>query len=142
MARDKGSGMNPGNAKYWRKLTAQDYAELFPAEPKPLRKIAYALRKLGAQGIDDSGDGSGNEVFTLYEWDLAARCGVKLRTWQRYVGVFESYGILEVKRWRHRKYGGSPSSYRVFLGNVIPKGGHKVPGPYPISAVERRITTS
>jgi hypothetical protein len=139
--------MKPIKCKYWYKTTAEEYAAQFPAKPKALRKIAYGLRRLGATGVpcprcgQTSGDGSGNEVFTLAEWDLAKRCGVKLRTWQRYVGVFESYGILEVKRWRYRVRGGSPSSYRVFLGNVIPEGGHKDFGPYPISAVERRRKT-
>jgi hypothetical protein len=128
--------VKPG--KLWRKLTAEDYAGLYPAKPKALRKIAYGLRQLGAKGIDGNGDGSGNEVFTLCEKELAERCGVPLRTLQRYIQLFESYGILEVKRWRHRINGGSPSSYRVFLGNVIPQDWRYGGGDYPISAVERR----
>jgi response regulator of citrate/malate metabolism len=114
--------------KQWRKLSATEYAELYPAKPKAIRKIAYGLRQLGA----------GNEVFTMAEWELAEACGVSKRTLQRYIGLFESYGILEVKRWRYRANGGSPSSYRVFLGNVIPEGFTRGGGDYPISAVERR----
>jgi len=124
--------------KLWRTVPAAEYAALFPAKPPALRKIAYGLRQLGATGTDGRGDGSGNEVFTMSEYELAERCGVSLRTLQRYIGVFESYGILEVKRWRYRAHGGSPSSYRVFLGNVIPEGGTRGGGKYPISAVERR----
>jgi len=114
--------------KLWRKLSAAEYAALYPAKPKALRKIAHGLRQMGA----------GNEVFTMAEWELADACDVGLRTLQRYIGVFESYGILEVKRWRYRVNGGSPSSYRVFLGNVIPEGFTHGGGDYPISAVERR----
>ena len=117
--------------KLWRKLPAAEYAALFPANPKALRTIAYGLRKLGA----------GNAVFTMSERELAERCGVSLRTWQRYLWLFESWGILEVKRWRYRANGGSPSSYRVFLGGVIPEDWRNRVGPYPISAVERRKQT-
>ena len=43
-------------AKLWRQLPADEYAALFPAKPRAIRKIAYGLRKLGA----------GYEVFTMY----------------------------------------------------------------------------
>jgi hypothetical protein len=139
--------MKPIKYEYWYKTSAEEYAAQFPAKPEGLRKIAYGLRRLGARGApcpkcgQPSGDGSGNEVFTMCQAELAKECDVSLKTLQRYTGTFESYGILEVKRWRYRVRGGSPSSYRVFLGKVIPEGGHLVAGPYPIPAVERRKKT-
>jgi len=134
--------MKPG--RYWRQLTAAQYAALYPAKPPALRKIAFTLRRLGALGHGSHTYQSsarlsmGNQVFTLDERRLAKACGVSVRTLQRYLPLFESYGILEVKRWRYRKHGGSPSSYRVFLGNVIPPDWTYGGGKYPISAVERR----
>jgi response regulator of citrate/malate metabolism len=114
--------------KAWRRYSAAEYAQLFPAKPKALRKIAFALRKLGA----------GNQPFTMNEWELAKACSVSKRTLQRYLPLFESYGILEVKRWRYRLFGPSPNTYRVFLGNVIPADWVYGGGDFPISAVERR----
>lgn len=113
--------------KAWRRLPAAEYAALFPAKPKALRKIAFGLRKLGA----------GNAVFTMNEWELAAACGVSLRSIQRYLPLFESYGIIEVKRWRYREIGGSPNSYRVFLGSVIPEDWTYGGGDYRINAREK-----
>jgi hypothetical protein len=135
--------MKPGKAKYWRKLSAADYAALFPAKPKALRTMAYGLRRLGATGdgqqlAADNRAGIGNQVFTMTQPELAKALGVSVRTLQRRLPLFESYGILEVKRWRYRKNGGSPSSYRVFLGNVIPENFTYGGGDYPISARERR----
>jgi len=37
-----------GEIRAWRKLTADEYAALFPASPPALRKIARALKRLGA----------------------------------------------------------------------------------------------
>lgn len=119
--------MKPGNAKYWRKLSAAEYAALFPAKPKAIRKIAYGLRKLG----------TGYAVFTMNEWKLAEACGVSRRTLIRYLPLFESYGILEVKRWRYREFGTSPNSYRVYFGNVIPEKWVYGGGDYPISARDK-----
>lgn len=138
---DQKAGLvKPG--KLWRKLPASEYAGLFPAKPKALRKIAYGLRRLGANGAgnpvgSDARIGQGNQVFTLNEWDLAKACGVSVRTLQRYLPLFESYGILEVKRWRYRKTGGSPNSYRLYFGSVIPENWVYGGGDYPISAREK-----
>ena len=113
-------------AKGWRRHTAQEYAALFPARPKALRKMAFGLRKLGA----------GNQPFTMNERKLAEACGVSRTTLKRYLWLFESYGILEVKRWRYRQIGPSPNTYRVYLGNVIPENYRDRVGDYPISARE------
>lgn len=131
--------MKPGKYKYWRQLSVEEYAALFPAKPKALRKIAYGLRKLGAQGVDGEGDGSGHEVFTIDEWELARRCRVSRRTLQRYLPLFETYGILEAKRWRQMKTGALANSYRLHFGNVIPDGWAYGGGNYPISAVQRPV---
>jgi hypothetical protein len=133
--------------KLWRQLPASEYAELFPRKPKALRKIAYGLRQLGASGAgnpvgSDARIGQGNQVFTMNEWELAKACGVSRRTLQRYIGLFESYGILEVKRWRYRKTGASPNSYRLYFGSVIPENGTIGGGYYPISAREIRCRKS
>ncbi len=129
--------------KLWRKLSAAEYAALFPRKPKALRKIAYGLRKLAANGTGISVGsparaGLGNQVFTMNQKDLAKACGVSVKTLQRYLWLFESYGILEVKRWRYRVFGPSPNSYRVFFGNVIPENYPPNGGDYPISARDRR----
>lgn len=128
--------------KLWRQLPAAEYAALFPAKPKALRKIAYGLRRLGALGDGnqlgtDSRRGQGNQVFTMNEWELAKECRVSRRTLQRYLPLFESYGILEVKRWRYRKTGASPNSYRLYFGSVIPANWTHGGGDYPISAREK-----
>jgi hypothetical protein len=81
------------------------------AKPAALRKIAFGLRRLAA--IGEGGitittgyrGGKGNQVFTINQKDLAYSCGVSLRTLRRYLWLFESYGILEVKRWRYRAFG-------------------------------------
>ena len=70
----------------WNRLTAEQWAAMFPAKPQALRKIAYAFRKLGA----------GDEPFTVAEWELAKVAGVSPRTIRRYLGVFERYGVIEV----------------------------------------------
>ncbi len=114
--------------KLWRQLPAAEYAALFPARPAALRKIAYGLRKLGA----------GCAVFTMNQRDLAAQCGVSVRTLQRYLPLFESYGILDVKRWRWREFGTAPNSYRAYFGNVIPGKWEYGGGDYPVSARDRR----
>ena len=114
-------------AKLWRQLSAAEYAALYPARPKALRKMAYGLRKLGA----------GYEVFTMSEREMAAKCQVSVRTLQRYLPLFESYGIIEVKRWRYREFGTSPNSYRVYFGNVIPENWSYGGGDYSISARDR-----
>src|SRR5947209_1235648 len=102
--------MKPGNRKYWRQLPAAEYAALFPASPPALRKIAFGLRRLGANGADTGndiqprapgGEGRGNKVFTLNQWELAKACGVSRSTLKRRLPLFERYGIIEVKRWRY-----------------------------------------
>ena len=88
----------PKPGKYWRQLSAADYAALFPAKPAALRKIAYGLRKLAA--IGEGGvtistayrAGKGNQVFTINQKDLAYSCNVSLRTLRQYLWLFESYG--------------------------------------------------
>ena len=122
---DQEKSVKPGKA--WRRLSAQEYAGLFPANPKALRKIAYGLRKLGA----------GNQPFTIDEWELAKRCDVPKRTLQRYLPVFERYGILEVKRWRYRTFGACPNTYRVFLGAVIPEDWTFDGGEFTVSPREK-----
>lgn len=133
--------------KLWRKLPAHEYAALFPARPKALRRIAFGLRRLGAQDIDlgydyqprpSSGKAMGNRVFTINEYDLAEHCHVSRRTLQRYLPLFESYGVLEVKRWRYRRSNApSPNSYRLFFGSIIPEDWAFGGGGYPISARDR-----
>jgi hypothetical protein len=134
--------VKPGKGKYWRQLSASDYAALFPRKPRALRKMARGLRVLGAIGDGsqpgtDSRQGQGNQVFTMNEWELAKACDVSRRTLQRYLPLFESYGILEVKRWRYRKTGASPNSYRLYFGSVIPENWTHGGGDYPISAREK-----
>ena len=109
--------------KLWRKLSAAEYAALFPAKPKAIRKIAFGLRKLGA----------GSAPFTMAEWELAKQCNVSKRTLQRYLPLFESYGILEIKRWRYLNFGTTPNTYRVYLGSVIPEDWTYGGGKYPVS---------
>lgn len=118
------------NGKAWSRLTADEYAALFPAKPKALRSMARALRRLGASG----------EPFTMNEPDLAKFAGVSIRTWARYVPVFERYGMLEVKRWRYRSFGTVPNTYRVFLPAVIPPDWTPEGGEFPISPREKRVT--
>jgi hypothetical protein len=118
--------VKPG--KLWRQLPAAEYAALFPAKPKAIRKIAYGLRKLGA----------GYAVFTMNQFDLAAACGVSVRTLARYLPLFESYGIIDVKRWRYRSFGTAPNSYRTYFGNVIPPDWTYGGGDYPISPRQQR----
>jgi len=102
--------------KAQRKHSAAEYAALFPAKPKALRKIAFGLRQLGATGDGSQPNlGKGNMPFTINEFELAERCNVSVRTLKRYLPLFETYGILEVKRWRYREIGPSPNTYRVFL---------------------------
>jgi hypothetical protein len=139
--------MTPGKRKYWRQLPADEYAALFPSSPPALRKIAHGLRQLGANGADTghdiqprtpSGDGRGSKVFTLNQWELAKACGVSRGTLKRYLSVFERYGILEIKRWRYKEVGPSPSSYRLYFGNVIPADWRDGGGDWPVSARDTR----
>jgi hypothetical protein len=139
--------VKPGNRKYWRQLPAHEYAALFPASPPALRRIAFHLRRLGANGIDlgydyqprrSAGQGRGNKVFTINQWELAEHCYVSLRTLRRYLPVFERYGIIEVKRWRYREFGPSPNSYRLYFGNVIPADWRDNPGKYAVSPRDKR----
>jgi hypothetical protein len=109
-----------GEIRAWRRLTADEYADLFPATPRALRKMARAIRKLGVDG----------KPFTMNQWELAAAAGVAKRTWQRYEPVFEEWGILEVKRWRYRRFGPTPNTYRTFLGAVIPADWRDRKGPF------------
>ena len=107
----------------WNRLTAREWAARFPAKPPALRKIAYALRKLGA----------GHEPFTAPEWRIAKEAGVSVRTVRRYLGVFESYGVIEVKRWRYSSFVPLANTYRVFLAAVIPDDWSFNGGYFPIS---------
>ena len=115
-----------GKIRTWKNLTADEYAAMFPARPPALRKIARALKKLGAD----------EKPFTMNQWQLAAEAGISKRTWQRYESVFEEWGILEVKRWRYRKFGTTPNTYRTFLGEVIPEDWKQRLGPFAVSARE------
>ena len=54
-----------GEIRAWRKLTADEYAAMFPAHPVALRKIARGLKRLGA----------GEKPFTMNQRDLAGQCG-------------------------------------------------------------------
>lgn len=117
----------------WRKLTAEQYAALFPAKPAALRKIAYALREWSAA---EAVKGK-MRPFTVDEWRLARGAGVSRRTLQRYLPVFENYGVLEVKRWRRREIGAMPNTYCLFLGAVIPADWSFGGGKFPVSARER-----
>lgn len=139
--------VTPGQRKFWRQLPAAEYAAQFPARPAALRKIAYGLRVLGARGADTGHDiqpreperaGQGNYVFTLNQWRLAEACGVSRRTLSRRLPLFERFGILEVKRWRYREFGPSPSSYRLYFGNVIPGNWRDGGGEYPVSPRDKR----
>jgi hypothetical protein len=51
--------------RYRSGLVADEYAQLFPAKPKALRKIARAFRKLS--GSEGKGK---NRPFTVDEWSL------------------------------------------------------------------------
>jgi hypothetical protein len=115
-----------GKIRTWKNLTADEYAARFPARPPALRKMARALKKLGAD----------ERPFTMNQWELAERAGIAKRTWQRYEPVFEQWGILEVKRWRYREFGTTPNTYRTFLGAVIPEDWRKRKAPFSISARE------
>lgn len=132
--------------KLWRQTPADEYAAKFPAKPATLRKIARGLRQLGAVGQGGitigTADraGKGNQVFTINQKDLAYACNTSVTSIRRYLWLFESYGILEVKRWRYRAFGPSPNSYRLFLGNVIPENYPPEGGNYPVSARDRRET--
>ena len=108
----------------WKRLTADEYAALFPAHPVSIRKIARALKKLGAS----------EKPFTMNERDLAKAAGISVRTWARYAPLFEEWGILEVKRWRYRKFGTTPNTYRTFLGSMIPEDYREREGPFKVSA--------
>jgi hypothetical protein len=133
----------PKQDKLWRKLSAAEYAALYPARPAALRKMAFGFRRLAAIGqggitiATPARTGLGNQVFTMNEKDLAEACNVSVRTLQRYLWLFESYGILEVKRWRYRAFGSSPNSYRLYLGNVIPENYPPEGGDWPISPRDR-----
>jgi hypothetical protein len=128
--------------KLWRQLPAAEYAAKFPRKPPALRKIAYGLRQLGAKGegnriASDQQLGAGNQPFTINQWELAKRCGVSKTTLKRYLPLFEAYGILEVKRWRYRKVGPSPNTYRLFLGAVIPEDWTREGGEFTVSPREK-----
>lgn len=128
--------------KAWRRQSAEEYAEQFPARPPALRMIAYGLRKLGAVGegnriTSDQQLGAGNQPFTINQWELAKRCGVSKTTLKRYMPVFERYGIVEVKRWRYREVGPAPNTYRLFLGAVIPADWTREGGEFAVSPREK-----
>ena len=118
--------MNLDDGRAWSRITKDEYAELFPAKPPALRKMARALRVLGAS----------EEPFTMAQWKLAKLAGISERSWKRYAPVFERYGMLEVKRWRYRSFGTVPNTYRVFLPAVIPEDWTPDGGNFPISARE------
>jgi hypothetical protein len=80
----------------------------------------------------------GGKVFTINEYKLAGMAGVGVRTFRRYLPVFESYGVLEVYRWRYRKNGPIPNSYVVFLDAVIPKNWTPRGGKFPVSSDKKR----
>jgi hypothetical protein len=122
--------MNLDDGRAWSRITKDEYAALFPAKPKALRSMAKALRVLAADG----------EPFTMAQWELAKLAGISVRSWKRYAPVFERYGILEVKRWRYRRIGPTPNTYRVFLPAVIPEDWTPDGGDFPISARETRVT--
>lgn len=111
--------------KGWAKLTADKYAELFPARPKAIRKIARGLR---LASVRESYNPARKEYenghmrpFTMDLWELARLCDVSKRTLQRYLPVFEGYGVVEVHRWRYRYSGAMPNTYCLFFGSVIPE---------------------
>lgn len=116
-----------GKILCWRKLTADQYAEFFPAKPRSIRKIARAIRKLGAIN---------HGPFTINEWELAKHADVGRRTVQRYVPVFEQWGILQVKRWRYSEIGATPNTYLVFLGRGIPDNWEELDPPFRVSPRE------
>jgi hypothetical protein len=123
---DRAQKIISGEIRVWRKLTADQYAALFPAKPPALRKIARALKILGAD----------EKPFTMNQWELAKEAGISKHTWQRHAPVFEQWGILEVKRWRYRKFGTTPNTYRTFLGRVIPEDWQEREAPFKVSARE------
>jgi len=112
--------------KPWRKTTADEYAAMFPARPKALRKIARGLRKAGLW----------QQPRTMCEAELANLCGVSVRTLARYLPVFENYGVIEVKRWRYRFFGTVSNTYLLHFGSVIPEDWTFGGGPYPVSPRE------
>lgn len=120
---------------WWRKLTRDQWVELFPADPPALRTIAGGLAALGDDVV----------TFTQRERDskqapmrqLARVCGVSPRTLCRYLPLFEAYGVIEVKRWQRRidRSLGVPSlSIRVFRGAAIPENWSWEGGNFPVSA--------
>jgi hypothetical protein len=113
-----------GEIRYWRQLGVDEYAALYPANPKALRKIARMLRKLG----------KGSEPFTMAEWKMAKLAGVSKRTLQRYLPVFQRYGIIEVHHWRYLDFGTTPNTYRLYFGRVIPEDWRDGGGEYPVSS--------
>jgi hypothetical protein len=112
-----------GHVRLWNSVDAKEWSEEFPARPKSLRKMAFALRQLNNNGVP----------FTMHEWELAEKADVSLRTWQRNVHIFEEWGILEVKRWRYRKFGGGPNTYRVFIAKPIPSDYKNLKPPFRVS---------
>lgn len=110
-------------------VAASEFAEMFPARPKALRKIAFGLRQLSGS------EGRGKlRPFTMDEWELAKHCQVSRRTLQRYLPVFEHYGVIEVHRWRYRRFGAMPNTYCLFLGTVIPEDWTFEGGRFNVSA--------
>lgn len=114
-----------GEIPCWRKVPADKYAEwCFPAKPRAIRKMAIALRKLGAEH-----DGP----FTIHQYKLAKLADVPVRTWQRWLPLFEKWGVIEVKRWRYRHFGACPNTYLVFLGQGIPDNWRETKPPFRVS---------
>jgi hypothetical protein len=118
-----------------KKLTAEDYAALFPAKPAALRKIACALR---VWSVAESHKGK-MRPFTVDEWRLARSAGVSRRTLQRYLPVFERYGVVEVKRWRGRELGAMPNTYLLHLGYVIPENWTFSGGRFPVTSRPTKV---
>jgi hypothetical protein len=116
-----------GKILVWRKLTADQYAEHFPAKPVCIRKLARAIRELGA---------AAGGPFTIDQWELAKQAGIGRRSVQRYVPVFEQWGILQVKRWRYAEIGTTPNTYLVFLGRGIPDNWEELDPPFRVSPRE------
>jgi hypothetical protein len=116
-----------GKLRTWKSLSAEEYAAKFPAKPPTIRKIAYALKKLGANELP----------FTMNQRELAKLAGIGVRSWQRWEEVFEVWGILEVKRWRHREIGTTPNTHRTFIGRVIPPDWENLTPPFEVSPRER-----
>ena len=140
-------GARPPEGKWWLKLTGDEWAEVFPARPKALRKIAHGLADLGDDVVTYTAPGTtyrrsnkygGTDVHRVGPIDmLAAQCDVSRRVMQRYLPLFERYGVVEVYRWRHREHShfGAPAiSIRVFRGTAIPADWSWEGGNFPVSA--------